>query len=237
MFDQTSGASSSNNSNSGELIPHGTLARVSVMVTGIKESKRTGGGYANLELVILDGPYAKRRIWTVVMNPADPRNMDDIKRAEGKVDGAKMGLVALTRIFEAAGVFTADPRSYMRFNGASFNTITEALNGLTAAIKIKIAKGKDGYEDKNEVAEFLSPVSSSGTTKYWQQLVRESAGSARQEAFTAPQAPAMAPIFKVEVAKPQQPQQTQPQPSSRPAWIKAAVKPAEDSQDNQNNPF
>ena len=164
MFNSQSGASGS--SGSIALIPHGTLAFAVVKPTGIRESKRTGGGYANLELTISEGPYTGRKVWTIIMNPQDERNHNHELRREGKNDGALMGLAAMTRMFEAAGVFNPlDARSYDKFNNASFNHVIAGLEGLTVAIKIKVAKGKDGYEDKNEVAEFLSPAPVSGITR------------------------------------------------------------------------
>jgi len=220
MFDQTTGASGSS---SNQLIPHGTLAFALLKVTGVKKSKRTGGEYANLELTINAGEYERRKVWTVIMNPQDPANMDEIKRAEGKPDGAKMGLVALTRIFEAAGVFTNDPRSYQKFNGATFVEILQHIEGLTAGIKVKIAKGGDGYDDKNEVAEFLSPNPASGASQNWTKLTGgTSVPEARKSAFTAPvQAPApiQAPV-----------QAAKPSASSTPPWLKKA-------NTDTNNPF
>lgn len=220
MFDQTSGASGSSNQN--QLIPHGTLAFAVIKVTGVKKSKRTGGEYANLELTITEGEYQRRKVWTVIMNPQDPANVDDIKRAAGKPDGAKMGLVALTRIFEAAGVFTNDPRSYQKFNGATFVEILQHIEGLNAGIKIKVAKGGDGYDDKNEVAEFLSPAPASGSTVNWNKLVGGApVQEVRKTAFTAPTAPA--PVQQQPAAKPSS--------SSTPPWLK------KNNAEDTNNPF
>lgn len=227
MFDQTTGASGSS---SNQLIPHGTLAFALIKVTGVKASKRTGGEYANLELTISEGEYQRRKVWTVIMNPQDPANVNQDKRLEGKPDGAKMGLVALTRIFEAAGVFTNDPRSYQKFNGATFVEILQHIEGLTAGIKVKIAKGGDGYDDKNEVAEFLSPNPASGASQNWGKLTGGvSAPEARKSAFTAPiQAPAPTVQAPVPIQAPVQ--ATKPSASSTPPWLKKA-------NTDTNNPF
>ena len=215
MFTSNSGASSSQGSHS--LIPHGTLAFAVVKPTGIKESKRTGGVYANLELTISEGPYANRKVWTIVMNPQDERNQNPTLRAEGKSDGAAMGLTAMCRMFEAAGVFNPlDARSYDKFNGAAFNQVIAALEGLTVAVKIKVSKGKDGYDDKNEVAEFISPAPSSGTSKLWSQLTGDGS-TARKSAFGAPAfgAPAQ-PVIQPQV-RPSAP--SQPSINNGPKWI------------------
>jgi hypothetical protein len=218
MFTPQSGASGS--SNTGALIPHGTLAFAVVQPTGIRESKKTGGGYANLELTISDGPYAGRKVWTIVCNPQDERNHNHALRKEGKNDGALMGLAAMTRMFEAAGVFNPlDARSYDRYNGATFNQVIAGLEGLTVAIKVKVKKGTEGYEDKNEVAEFLSPAPTSGTSKLWAQLTGDGS-AARKSAFGQPSfgAPTQAPVQpQVRPVAPQPP--AQPSINNGPKWI------------------
>jgi hypothetical protein len=234
----TSQSSASGSSGSGALIPHGTLAFAVVKPTGIKESKRTGGTYANLELTISDGPFTGRKVWTIVMNPQDDKNQNHALRAEGKNDGALMGLASMCRMFEAAGVFNPlDARSYDRYNGASFNQVIAGLEGLTVAIKVKISKGKDGYEDKNEVAEFLSPAPTSGTSKLWAQLTGDGS-TARKSAFGQPAfgAPAQAPVQpQVRPVAPQPP--VQPSINNGPKWI--TKRPNGDlGLDNAgNNPF
>jgi hypothetical protein len=235
MFTSNSGASSSQGP--GALIPHGTLAFAVVKPTGIKESKRTGGGYANLELTISEGPYANRKVWAIVMNPQDERNQNPALRAEGKADGAAMGLTSMCRMFEAAGVFNPlDARSYDKFNGASFNNVIAALEGLTVAIKIKISKGKDGYDDKNEVGEFLSPAPGSGTSKLWTQLTGDGS-TARKSAFGQPAfggSPTHAPIRPAAPA-PQAPQQ--PTINNGPKWINKRANGDLGLDNSGNNPY
>lgn len=234
----TSQSSASGSSGSGALIPHGTLAFAVVKPTGIKESKRTGGGYANLELTISEGQYTGRKVWTIVMNPQDERNHNHTLRAEGKNDGALMGLASMCRMFEAAGVFNPlDARSYDRFNNASFNTVIEALDGITVAIKIKIAKGKDGYDDKNEVAEFLSPAPSSGTSKLWNQLTGDGS-AARKSAFGQPAfgAPAQAPV--IPQVRPVAPAPVNPPTiNNGPKWINKRATGDLGLDNAGNNPF
>jgi len=232
MFTSKSGASGS--SGPSALIPHGTLAFAVVKPTGIKESKRTGGIYANLELTIADGPYTGRKVWTIVMNPQDERNQNQALRNEGKNDGALMGLAAMCRMFEAAGVFNPlDARSYDKFNNASFDTVIQALEGLTVAIKIKVKKGEQGYDDKNEVAEFLSPAPTSGTSKLWTQLAGDGS-AARKTAFGQPAfgAPAQAP------AQPQvRGTATQSPIINGPKWITKRPNGDLGLDNTSNNPF
>lgn len=233
MFTSQSGASGSPGPSA--LIPHGTLAFAVVKPTGIKSSKRTGGTYANLELTISEGPYAKRKVWAIVMNPQDERNQNQALRDEGKNDGAQMGLAAMCRMFEAAGVFNPlDARSYDRFNGAGFNDVIAALEGLTVAIKIKISKGSEGYDDKNEVADFLSPAPTSGTSKLWVQLAGDGS-TARKTAFGQPPlgAPTQPPIQPQ--VRPSAP--SQPSVNNGPKWITKRNNGDLGIDNGGNNPF
>lgn len=224
MFTPQSGASNSNGPSA--LIPHGTLAFAVVKPTGIKSSKNTGGTYANLELTISEGPYAKRKVWTIVMNPQDANNSEA---------GKKMGLAGMCRMFEAAGVFNPlDASSYARFEGVPFADVIAALDGLTVAIKIKVSKSSQGYDDKNEVADFLSPAPTSNTSKLWTELAGDGA-AARKNAFgQAPLgAPAQPPIQpQVRPAIP-----SQPPINNKPKWITKLGNGELGVDNGNNNPY
>jgi hypothetical protein len=207
MFTPTSGASDKINS----LIPAGTLAFVQARVQEVKKSQKTGGEYAKLDLIINDGEFQGRHIFCILMNPLDRNNVNEANRADGKSDGAKMGLIALTRMFEACRIFDpAQPESYKRFTGKSFQEILTELDGQTVAIKVKVSKGTEGYEDKNDVAEYLSPNPGSGSAHLWTKLTGGSAAvtEARGTAFGA------APTYIT-------PSQTAPKTASNaPTWLK-----------------
>lgn len=107
MFSSSSGASEKSNS----LIPDKTLALGIIKVLEIKRSQKTNGEYARVEFVVTEGEFANRHIWSIIMNPLDANNVNEANRAEGKSDGAKMGLIALTRMFEAAGLVDSPSRA------------------------------------------------------------------------------------------------------------------------------
>lgn len=210
------------------LIPHGTLHFASVNVQGISRSRGgEGGQYAKLELILVDGPYQGRRVYTIIMDPTDPKNVDQQKRAEGKSDGAKMGLTALTRAFEASGVFVAsNPETYKRLDGRDFAGIAQALQDQRVAVKIKVSPGKDGYDDKNEVAEWLSPNPGSGGAIGWNKLIggQGAVQQARAGAFGAPAPAAPAGGSFLQPPRPSAPapapQQAQlPGNTGRPSWV------------------
>lgn len=203
MFSPESGKGSSSFS----LIPNGTLASAVLTVKEIKRSQKTNGEYGRVELTIADGEFTGRKVWTVIMNP-----LDDYVSEGGK----KMGITSLTRLFEATGLFIIGNReSYNKYNGATFQEMLQLLDGKTVAMKIKIAKGKDGHDDKNEVADFLTPNPDSNGFEGWQKL---HGGPVTQDARTqafqvpvnqkpvAPAAKAVAPA-PAWLQKPNQPNQ------------------------------
>jgi len=163
MFSPTSGAG-----DQPELIPDNTLHFAQVRFKEIRKSQNTGGSYASLELALIDGPHEGRKVWTIVMNPMDPLN----ENKEKKVDAAKMGIVNISRMLEAARIVDGEkPDSYNILDGKSFEDILGMLDGQKVAIKIKVRPAKDGYDAKNEVGEYLSPFKGSGGYRGWQALV------------------------------------------------------------------
>ena len=181
MFSPTSGASQAPT-----LIPAGTLASASVMITDLKKSQASGGEYANLELTLVGGEFEGRKVFEMIANPLDENNSEGWRN---------MAIANLTRMFEAAGIFKVEnPDSYNQFNGKPFTAICAALDGSRIAIKIKVEKDKSGqYPDKNKVSEYLSPNPSSGGHKSWEKLATGNAPASATARATAFGAPAAAP--------------------------------------------
>ena len=207
-----------------DLIPNGTLANVIVKVREIKNSKEpnaTGkcGQYFDLELTVADGPLARRKFFDKIMNPLHEGNTDA---------GRQMGVVAITRIFESLGFFNpADPATYEQIqDDTPAENIGQAIDGRTVGVKVKIDKGKDGYEDKNVVAEWLSPNPNSGGFKNWQKLQAGDTGAVAGKVggfvAKAPAAPQQAMFGQHQQAAPtvQQPLiGTAPASGGVPAWL------------------
>ena len=125
-----------------DLIPNGQLAWAILNVRGVKASQ-SGGQYIDAELTIDDGqPYARRKIWEMIGDPLHPGNSEAYR---------EMGMVAISRILEAGrGAGPNNPGGYKVDNYGQ-------LSGLRVPIRIGVNKGKDGYDDKNRVAEWLTP--------------------------------------------------------------------------------
>jgi hypothetical protein len=158
MFSPTSGASSAPS-----LIPTGTLSFAIVKVREIKKSKASNGEYADMELTLDGGDFQGRKVFEMMGNPLDTNNSEAWRN---------MAIASLTRIFEAAGIFKPEsPESYNQFNGQSFLTICQFLDGARIAIKVKVESDRNGaYPDKNKVAEYLSPNPQSGGHSGWKKL-------------------------------------------------------------------
>jgi hypothetical protein len=166
-----------------EFIPAGTLAYMSVSKWEMKKSQTTGGGYAGLELTVVGGPYAKRKIFVNnLMDPDDALNSEKARAA---------GMSAMARMLEAVGVFNpADMSSYSRIS--NLHQCVEALynlssQGKTIAVKVGIEKGKGGYPDKNAVTAYLSPNPANSDFKFWKLL--QSGGGAVTSAPPTASAP------------------------------------------------
>lgn len=149
-----------------DLIPAGQLAFAILSYRGHKDSTSPNkdgkfGRYLDIELVIDDGqPFARKKIWTKIGDPMHADNTEAYRQ---------MGQVALARICESSrGAGPSNPAGYVLPGDAP--AAYAALDGLRVAIKIKIEKGRDGYDDKNDVAEFLTPNPTSGGNKGWLKL-------------------------------------------------------------------
>ena len=139
MMDFSQGAGQSSGS---DLIPDGQLAWAILVIRGIKASD-AGGQYLDAELTIDEGqPYGRKKIWDMIGDPMFAGNSEKYRQ---------MGQVAIARILESGrGAGPSNPGGYHIPN-------YEAMSGLRVAIKIGIKKGDNGYDDKNRVAEYLTP--------------------------------------------------------------------------------
>lgn len=167
------------------LIPQGTLCKAYINVRSIKKSKSSGAQYLDVEVTVTDGDYAGRKIFDMIMDPFCPNASDG---------GRKMGLLALTRICESAGIFKpADEASYTRYNheNCTIGDVIDDIHGATIGVRVKVEKGTDGYADKNKIGEWLTPNPNSGSGyKGWTELVSGNQPATRATAF-APSAPAI----------------------------------------------
>ena len=160
-----------------ELIPAATLVKCLLVCKDTKTSNNSGASYTDVELRVCEGEFEGRVIFDMIMNPFDP------KASEG---GKRMGILALTRIGEAIGMFeVSKPESYERYSDpkTSIFDVLGDIDGTIVAVKTKIEKGKDGHPDRNKVAEWLTPNPNSGSGfKGWTDLQAGNTGNPPERA-------------------------------------------------------
>ena len=142
-----------------ELIPDGTIAKVSMLV---KPGGEGEGGwlteaasknlYLNCEFVVTEGKYARRKFWQVLVLVGGKKN------EKGESMSANISKATLRAIVESAkGV---DPKDTSE--DAKSKRVLQSfddLNGLEFTAKIKIEKGRDGYADKNNLGGVIASTS------------------------------------------------------------------------------
>lgn len=210
-----------------ELIPPGTPLLCVVSVESIGISKSTGGRNAKICLTAIRGPYERRKIWSWISDPNDEKHSQE---------GRQMSLANMQHMLESCGIFDpSKPETYGRYASVApdhvFQTIMRDLDGKHVAIKVKIEKGTDGYEDRNAVQAILSPnpngrtakaydevkagadtkvqkPAAGGTSAFGQPAAQSSFGGFGQQQASAP-APATAQV----ASQPEHPQ------SAAPGWL------------------
>lgn len=154
-----------------ELIPDGTLAWAIVTIRPhnldhglcLVPSKSSNGRYLDVELTILEGPYARRKVW-------------DRIGIEGSEKWVARGMSSIRHILEVGREITSYTSSNPGYrlgqqSGSNGEMVFMELNELRCAIKIGIEKGTGGFNDKNVVRAYLSPNPTSDTHKTFLKLV------------------------------------------------------------------
>ena len=151
---------SADDQNSFDLIPKGTLVKVRMTIrpggyddasqgwTGgyATQSNTTGSIYLNCEFVVLDGPYAKRKMWSLIglHSPKGP-------------EWANMGRAFIKGILNSArGLHPQDntPQAQQARRIQGFAD----LDGVEFVAKVDMEKDQNG-DDKNVVKTAITPDS------------------------------------------------------------------------------
>ncbi len=197
-----------------DLIPKGFLCWAQLTFNGMKTSNQTGSRYGEIDLTVADGqPFARKKIFTRVADPDFEANTEGYRA---------MGMVSLTRMVEAAGIVNPeDAASYEKLNGKSAEAVLSMLDGKYVAIKVKVDPGKDGYNDKNEVGEFLTPNAQSQSHKNFLKLSNGDHGITANPAQAKPGAtPARATGFGTAAAPAPQQERRGFNPNAAPDFVK-----------------
>ena len=139
-----------------DLLPKNFLCWAYLNLRGVKASG-SGGGYLDVELTVAENqPFAGRKLWDMIGDPNNAGNSEKYRQ---------MGQIAICRILEAGR--NAGPNNPAGYQIANY----EQLSGLKVAIKVGVEPGTDGHDDKNRVADFLTPNPQSGSHKLFQKLI------------------------------------------------------------------
>lgn len=225
---------------SGEVIPDGTLAWAIVKVRPfnldqglvLTPSQSTpGNAYLDVELTILDGPYARRKVWDRIM----------LKAVGDKADKTiGMGMAKVRHILEigreVVGFAPTDPKYRLgATSGAIGDMVLMELDELRCAIKVKVEPSQNGYPAKNKVAQYLSPNPSSDTHKAFERLVAGDTAPPAGMATTQPKA--ASPAAKPSWAQGAPAAATQQPAQGRPAWAGGAPARAASNALDKEIPF
>ena len=138
--------------NSFELIPANTIAKARLVIKPgndatdplITHSKGGDTAYLNCEWIILEGKYAKRKVFDKI-------------GLEGSDKWVNMGKARIRAILESAKGISPKDVSEIAVTARQINSFDE-LNNLDVVIKIGIEHDKNGqYQDKNRVISIITP--------------------------------------------------------------------------------
>lgn len=189
--------------------------------------------YLDVELTVLDGPYARRKIWHKI-------------GLAGSDKWVAQGMSAVRHILEVGREITSfkpgEPR--YRLNEQNGERAFMELNELRCAVLVGVEKGNAQYpNDKNTVRAFLSPNPASNTNKDFLALVNGDIGGQKKDAPLPPMggraiwggvtpADAGAPAARSAWGQPQTTQVTAAPSGGRPAWAAGGPPKAQDDPKN-----
>lgn len=138
-----------------DLIPDGTLVTVHMTVRPgnagqdgwLKRSKSGESEALDCEFVVLEGPYAKRKFWTLMtMNGT----------TEGQQKAAEISRARLRAILEAVRGIKPSDESPQATEARRISSLGD-FDGMRFMCKVRIEKGGEGYKDRNAIGDVITP--------------------------------------------------------------------------------
>jgi hypothetical protein len=131
----------------GDIIPDNTVAPVICVMRGLKPTKDKSGQMLDCEFTITQGPFAKRKFWSLMMVSGS---------TEGQGKAVNITMSRLRAMLESAyGVLPTDDSEMAKT--ARRLKDWDDLNGLEFLAKIGIEKGTGDYKDKNVLKGAVTP--------------------------------------------------------------------------------
>lgn len=173
-------------SNTGDLIPKGTIAPVILTIRPgqsgdggwLTQSRNSPYQYLDCEFTVTAGPFARRKFWTLMMAGHSTPNEEKVAKTLGITRSKLRGILESAR-----GI---DPNDMSE--AAKAKRIVQGygdFSGMEFVAKIGVEAGQNGYADKN-VFDNAVPVTSA-------EYAKAKAGAASAPA-SAPSAPTNAAV-------------------------------------------
>jgi hypothetical protein len=139
----------------GGLIADGTVAVVHMTIRPgnageggwLKRSKAGDSAALDCEFTVVDGPFAKRKFWSLFTVEGT---------TEGHAKAADISGSRLRGILESARGIRPDDESDTAKNARRVTSYGD-FDGIRFVAKIGVEKGKDGYKDKNTLDAAVTP--------------------------------------------------------------------------------
>jgi hypothetical protein len=171
-----------------DLIPNGTIATVRMTIRPgnageggwLRRAKDGLSEALDCEFVMLDGPFARHRFWTLLTVAG---TTDRHARAKDISSGK------LRSILESARGIRSDDQSEAAKQARRATSYAE-FDGLTFIAKTKVEKGKEGYGDKAVLYRGITP-----DEKAWHPVTQQPAAAAVPAAAKSASTPAVRPAW------------------------------------------
>jgi hypothetical protein len=149
-----------------DVIPHGTIATVRMTVRPgsageggwLRRSKDGGSEALDCEFVVLDGPFAKRKFWTLFTIAGT---------TPGHGEAANISAGKLRAMLESARGIKPDDTSDAAKQARRIGSYGD-LNGLSFIARVGVEPPQNGYKAKNRLDHVVTP-----DEKAWHPVTQE----------------------------------------------------------------
>ena len=141
-----------------DLIPDGTVCPVVMAIRPggngdggwLKASKNTDAMMLDCEIIVTDGPFAKRKIYQNMVVSGGSLNEKGESKA-GNITRANLRAILESARNIKPDDMTNEAMTKRRVNG------WQDFHGLCFLVKVGIEKGQNGYNDKNRIKTVITP--------------------------------------------------------------------------------
>jgi hypothetical protein len=138
-----------------DVIPDGTIATVCMTIRAgnageggwLRRAKDGASEALDLEFVVLDGPYAKRKFWSLLTVAGT---------TPGHAEAAEITRCRLRAILESARGVRSDDTGDQAKQARCINTYGD-LNGITFIARIGVEPPQNGHKAKNRLDRAMTP--------------------------------------------------------------------------------